>query len=75
MNTQINIQDALKKAGDAKFEHYASFNEGLQHEILTCTQGKHSGEVIDIYWNYKTGIIHTVDYSAQFKGQLPTFRL
>ena len=68
-----NIQDLLNTASKAGFKLYASFNEGLQHEILTCTNGKYSGEVIDIYWNYKTGLVHTVDYSTQFKGQDPTF--
>lgn len=75
MNTQLNIKDVLKKAGKAKFEHYGSFNEGLQHEILTCTKGEYSGEVIDIYWNYYTGIVHTIDYSCQFKGQISKFRI
>lgn len=67
------IQPLLNLAAKSGFEMYGSFNEGLQHEILTCTKGKFSGEVIDIYWDYKTGLVHTVDYSTQFKGQSPIF--
>lgn len=72
--TTIKIQDALNSAYKAGFEGYASFNEGLQHEILTCTKGEYDGEVIDIYWVYDTGEVHTIDYSTQFKGQEPKFR-
>lgn len=71
--TTTKIQDLLNVAAKAGFETYGSFNEGLQHEILTCTKGKYDGEVLDIWWNYKTGLVHTVDYSTQFKGQMPTF--
>lgn len=69
-----SIQELLNEAVKAGFELYASFNEGLQHEILTCTKGKYNGEVIDIYWNYKTGLVHTVDYSTQFNHQKPIFK-
>ena len=72
--TTLKIQDLLNVASKSGFENYASFNEGLQHEILTCTKGKYSGEVIDIYWDYKTGLVHTIDYSTQFFGQLSTFK-
>ena len=68
------IQELLNVAAKAGFKVYGSFNEGLHHEILSCTKGKYSGEVIDIYWDYKTGLVHTVDYSTQFKGQDPTFK-
>ena len=72
--TTKTINELLSIARKAGFEDYASFNEGLQHEILTCTKGKYSGEVLDIYWDYKTGKVHTIDYSTQFKNQSPTFR-
>lgn len=72
--TTSKIQDLLNVAAKSGFELYGSFNEGLQHEILTCTKGKYNGEVLDIYWDYKTGLVHTVDYSTQFKGQIPTFK-
>ena len=68
------IQDLLNVAAKSGFDIYGSFNEGLQHEILTCTKGKYNGEVLDIYWDYKTGLVHTVDYSTQFIGQLSTFK-
>lgn len=69
-----SIQDLLNTAYKAGFEMYGSFNEGLQHEILTCTKGKYSGEVIDIWWNYTTGQVHTIDYSTQFPNQSPSFK-
>lgn len=68
------IQSIINQAIKAGFEVYGSFNEGLQHEILTCTKGEYSGEVIDLYWDYKTGKVHTIDYSSQFKGQSPKFK-
>jgi hypothetical protein len=72
--TTTKIQDLLNVASKSGFEIYASFNEGLQHEILICTKGKYSGEVIDIYWNYNTGIVHTIDHSTQFFGQVSVFK-
>lgn len=64
------LTDIAKANG---FELYGSFNEGLQHDIWICTKGKYDGEVIDIWWVYDGGKIHTVDYSCQTKGQKPTF--
>lgn len=71
MKQQINILSKI--AEDNGFELYGSFNEGLQHDIWTCLKGKYDGEVIDIYWNYKTGEVHTVDYSCQLPNQKSTF--
>lgn len=69
------IQSLIQVADAAGFEQYGSFNEGeLQHEILTCTKGERSGEVIDIYWYYRTGVVSSTEVSAQFKGQVPTFK-
>ncbi len=69
-----SVQSLLNLAAKAGFEVYGSFNEGLQHEILTCTKGKYSGETIDIYWDYKTGAVHTIDHATQFRGQVPMFK-
>lgn len=60
-------------ANNQGFELYGSFNEGLQHDIFTCLKGKYDGEVIDIYWDYNTGEIKSIDYSTQTKGQKPMF--
>ena len=73
--TQATINQILPKLIKAGFESYGSFNEGLQHEIFTCTKGKYSGEVVDVYYNYKTGLIHSIEYTCQFKNQIPTFRI
>ena len=73
MKRTQKIQELLNVAMKSGFEIYASFNEGLEHIILTCTSGVHSGEVIDIYWNYFDGSIHTIDISTQFKGQTASF--
>lgn len=74
MTKQTNIQDLLNLAAKAGFDSYASFNEGLQHDILLCNKGEYDGEVIDIYWNWETGKIHTIDHSCQFKGQTPKIK-
>ena len=69
-----SINQLVAIAGKSGFEMYGSFNEGeLQHEILTCTNGKYSGEVIDIYYKYYGGDIIKIAYSTQFVGQNPTF--
>ena len=73
MNTLQTIINAANKAG---FTEYGSFNEGeLQHDILTCTKGKYSGEVIDIYYFYETGKVTSALVSTQFKGQEPMFNI
>jgi len=64
--TTINQLIAL--ATKNGFESYGSFNEGdSQHEILTCTKGKFSGEVIDLYYDYSSGNVVKVEYSTQFR--------
>ena len=71
----MNINTLTHTALKPGFENYGSFNEGeLQHDILTCTKGKYSGEVIDLYYDYYTGEVSNIEYSTQFKGQLPTFK-
>jgi hypothetical protein len=74
MKNYNNVQILINAAFKAGFEIYGSFNEGEQHEILTCTKGKYSGEVIDIYYNWLSGQVSKVEYSTQFKGQEPTFK-
>lgn len=70
-----NINQLIATAAKAGFDSYGSFNEGeFQHEILTCTKGKYSGEVIDLYYDFYTGNLNKVEYSTQFVGQLPTFK-
>lgn len=71
----MNINQIATQLHAAGFELYNSFNEGLQHEIYTCTKGQYNGEVVDVYYNYRTGAVHGVDYSAQFKNQAPIFRV
>lgn len=69
------INQLIGIASQAGFEQYGSFNEvELQHEILTCTRGDYSGEVIDIYYDWESGRLNRIEYSAQFKGQEPKFR-
>ena len=73
MKRTHKIQELLNVAFKSGFDLYGSFNEGLQHEILVCTNGEYNGEVIDIYWNYFDGSIHTIDISTQFKNQIARF--
>lgn len=70
-----NINQLISAAYKAGFEVYGSFNEGdSQHEILTCMKGKYDGEVIDLYYDYNTGNVSKIEYSAQFKGQEAAFK-
>jgi len=70
-----NINQLLAVASKNGFNSYGSFNEGeLQHDTLTCLKGRYNGEVIDIYYDYNTGSVTSVEYSTQFKGQESTFR-
>jgi len=72
----MTYQEIILKSSKAKFENYGSFNEGeLQHDILTCTKGKHDGEVIDIYYNFYSGVVKSAEVSTQFINQLPTYIL
>lgn len=70
-----SVNQLIATAAKAGFETYECFNEGeFQHEILTCTKGKYSGEVIDLYYDFYTGKLNRVEYSTQFVGQSPTFK-
>lgn len=70
-----NINHLHTQANKAGFETYGSFNEGrLQHDILTCTNGKYDGEVIDIYYDPSNGSVSKVSHSAQFKSQEAKFK-
>jgi len=70
----MTYQEIISKSSKAKFYNYASFNEDeLQHDILTCKEGKHDGEVIDIYYNFYSGVVKSAEVSTQFINQLPTY--
>lgn len=70
------INSLIQIASKAGFDSYGNFNEGEdgQHEILTCTKGKYSGEVVDIWYDYNTGITSKVEVSCQFPGQVAQFK-
>jgi uncharacterized protein YrrD len=71
----MNAQTLINQATAAGFESYGSFNEGgLQHEILTATEGAYDGEVVDIYYDYHTGAVDSFEVSSQFKDQQPLFK-
>lgn len=77
-----NINQLVATASNAGFQAYSSVPDTdncadevrIQHDILTCLSGVHSGEVIDIYYDYDNGFVRHVEYSTQFKGQNPLFR-
>lgn len=72
----MNIQKLINFIIGLGFEEYGSFNEGeLQHDILTCLKGKYDGEVVDIYWNFKTGEVAKIEQSTQLKDQSVTLTL
>ncbi len=69
------LSDMIQALG---FKEYGSFNEeDGQHDILTCTErgNKYDGEVVDLYWDYKTGEVTKVEQSTQFMDQQPTLAL
>jgi len=70
------VSQLISKAERAGFQSYGSFNEGddVQHDILTCTHGKFSGEVIDIYYDFYSGDVSKVEISSQFVGQQSSFK-
>lgn len=71
----MNINSLINMAAKSGFQSYGSFNEGeYQHDVLTCTKGKYSGEVIDLYYSFDTGNVSKVEYSTQFTGQVPQFK-
>lgn len=70
----LNVNSLISIAAKSGFESYGSFNEGdCQHDILTCTKGKFDGEVIDIWYDYHSGIVSKVEVSCQFAGQVAKF--
>lgn len=70
-----NINKLISAAEKAGFEVYGSFNEGedVQHDILTCTNGQYSGEVIDVYYGFYTGDVSKVEQSCQFPATHPHY--
>lgn len=72
-----NINQLITTASKAGFNCYGCYFTDLwganQHEVLTCTKGKYSGEVIDIYYCMLSGNVTKIEYSTQFKGQEPAF--
>lgn len=71
----LHVNSLVSLAERSGFESYGSFNEGdCQHDILTCLRGKFDGEVIDIWYNYHTGIASKVEVSCQFSGQVAQFK-
>lgn len=73
-----NINQLTAISAKAGFTWYGCYFTDLwganQHETHTCTKGKYSGEVIDIYYDMLSGDVKRIEYSTQFKGQEPTFK-
>ena len=60
---------------DNEFECYVSsvLNNKITQDIYTCTKGKFSGEVVDIYYNYVSDEVYEISYSSQFNtGEIGT---
>lgn len=38
----------------------------IHHDIYTCNQGMFAGEVVDVHYNYNTGLIQEIAVSSQF---------
>ena len=72
IHTDLNA--LINQANAAKFEEYSDCGIfGLYRSLtLTCLDGKHNGEVIEI--NYTDRGVFKIDIYCQFKGQQPTFK-
>jgi hypothetical protein len=69
LNWNVNkLSEILESKG---FDLYLSTKSlkheerNIVHDIYTCTNGKFDGEVVDVHYNFETGLIHDVATSSQ----------
>jgi hypothetical protein len=66
--SNLKYQKVCQILEDNEFECYVSskINNKITQDIYTCTKGKFSGEVVDIYYNYVNDEVYEIAYSSQF---------
>lgn len=76
------LQQIESKAYASGFNHYSDFAHPDKVEYpriniftLTCTEGEHNGDVVDVWYNYDTGEIKHVSIYSQFPNTKPTFSI
>lgn len=73
--TNVNQLTAL--ANKSGFEWYGCYATDLwganQHEVWTCTKGKYSGEVLDIYYDMLSGDVNHTEVASQFPANHPHY--
>jgi len=78
----MKIQNLIKKANQNNFQDYSDCPHPDRVEypninclIMTCNKGDYDGEVIDVLYNYTTGIIISASVYSQFYGVQSKFKL
>ena len=76
----MKYSEISRKLESANFDLYLSTSDNpdspeIMHEIFTCLSGRYDGEVVDLFFNWFTGDVVNIEYSAQFQGQQPKFSI
>lgn len=76
-NTFASLEMKAIKAG---FESYSDVShpdrvefQNVNISTLTCKKGKYNGEVVEIWYNYYTGVVVYSSVYSQFKDESPKF--
>jgi hypothetical protein len=78
----MKIQNLISVASKNNFQEYLDCPHPNKFEfpninclIMTCTNGKYDGEVVEANWNYKTGKVVSYQIYSQFKGVSASFQI
>jgi hypothetical protein len=75
LSCKMNLNNITNLLYSKGFECYLSTKSlkhddcMIHHDIYTCTEGIFAGEVVDVHYNYNTGLIHDLSFSSQFHTQ------
>lgn len=67
----LHYQDLMNSLDQNNFDLYLSTQSlehsdgNILHDIYTCTKGKYSSDVVDIYYNFGTDEVIKIEYSNQ----------
>jgi len=70
LSLKWNVNKLSEILESKKFDLYLSTKSlkheerNILHDIYTCTEGIFDGEVVDVHYNYETGIIHDLATSS-----------
>lgn len=72
LSLKWNVNNLSNLLESKRFDLYLSTKSlkheerNILHDIYTCTEGVFNGEVVDVHYNFETGLIHDVAVSSQF---------